>query len=116
MAGQGAAELGLDDRLRVAGVTLLRALADAQDRPQARVGRPAELLADALVRLAEVAPPLRVADDDPAREADEHRGGDLAGVRAGRLVVDVLGADPDIGIRAREGVADRGQATRTAGR
>ena len=44
-------------------------LADAQDRPQAGLDRPAELAADQLVGLAGVPAALGVADDDPRREA-----------------------------------------------
>ena len=71
--------------------------------PTHRIGRrPASsarpsLRADQLVGLAGVAPPLGVADDDPGREARQHRRGDLARVRAGQLVMDVLGTDADVG-------------------
>ena len=62
--------------------------------------------ADQLVGLARVAPALGVPDDDPGRQADEHRRGDLAGVRARELVMDVLGADADVRRRlVGEGVA-----------
>ena len=44
------------------------------------------------------------------READEHRRGDLAGVRALQLVMDVLGPDPDVRVRSGQRVTDRGQA------
>ena len=105
--GQRPAQLGVDDGLRPPGLALGELLADAQDRPQARLARPDELAADELVGLAGVAPPLGVADDDPRRQADEHRGAHLAGVRPGGLVVDVLGADGDAGPGER--VADRGE-------
>ena len=58
-------------------------------------------------RLGLVAAPLRVADDDPVGQPDEHRRGDLAGVGALQLVVDVLGADADAG-------SDSARASRTA--
>ena len=51
------------------GLALGELLADAQDRAQAGLDRPAELAADQLVGLAGVAAPLGVADDDPRREA-----------------------------------------------
>ena len=33
-----------------------------------------------------------MADDDPARKADQHRRADLAGIGAAQLVMDILGA------------------------
>ena len=91
------------DSARPASRSSARSPTQRMARRPASVGPP-ELLADQLVRLAEVPPPLRVADDDPRREADEHRGRDLAGIRAGRLVMDVLGAD-----RRRPGPTRRGR-------
>ncbi len=72
-------------------------------------------LAIKCVVLAGVPPPLGVADDDPRREAYEHRRGDLPGERAGQLVMHVLGADSDVGRRppARR---ERRQDRRRAGR
>ena len=117
VAGESAARAAPSTTvIRAAGLALRELLADAQDRPQARVERPAELAADQLVGLARVASPLGVADDDPGREPDQHRRRDLAGVRAGQLVVDVLGADADVRVRVGERVADHRQAARTAGR
>ena len=62
------------------------------------------------VRLAGVAAALGVADDDPGREALEHRRGDLPGERAGELVMDVLGADRRRPGRRGEGVANGSEA------
>ena len=98
----------MDDDLLPAPLPLLELLADAQDRPQPRVDRARELGRDDLVRFARVAPPLRMADDHPGRESREHRGADLARVRARQLVVDVLRSDGHV--LARERVAHRGQA------
>ena len=84
--------------------------------PMQRIGRSpastarAKLPGDPLVGLGVVAAPLAVADDDPAREPVEHRRADVAGERAGDLVVDVLGADGDVLARVRERVADGGEA------
>ena len=83
------------------GLAFLEPLPDAQDRPQPGIDRASELAPDELVGLEGVAAPLGVADDDPCREADEHRRRDLAGVRALQLVMDVLGPDTDVGIRRR---------------
>ena len=65
----------VDERLGRGRAALpdLELLADAEDRPQAALDRPPELLADPLVGLGVVAPPLAVADDHPRREAGEHR-------------------------------------------
>ena len=109
--GERTGELPPDHVHLAARLALGELLADAQDRAQARLDRAGELPADQLVGLARVAPPLGVADDDPVREAGQHRRRDLAGVGALELVMDVLGADPDIGVRLGERVADGGQAT-----
>ena len=83
--------------------------------PTHRIGRRpasmarADLAADDLVGLRGIATALGVADDDPVGEPDQHRRRDLARVRALELVMDVLGADPDVRIRLGEGVADRGE-------
>ena len=108
LAGESAAELGGHDLHGPAGLAIGEQLADAQDGPQARRDRPSQLLADQLVRFLSVAAALGVAEDDPRGQAVEHRGRDLARVRAGQLVVDVLGPDGDV--LARERVAYRGQA------
>ena len=111
MSAQGAAQLAIDD-----GRPARPASRSASRSPTHRIGRrPAstarrELAADQLVGLAGVAPALGVADDDPVREAGEHRRRDLAGVRALELVMDVLGADPDVRVGLGERVADRGEA------
>ncbi len=67
-----------------------------------------QLLADELVGFLLIAAALGVADDDPGRQAAEHRGGDLAGIRPALLVVNVLCPDEDV--LAGEGVLDGGQA------
>ena len=90
-------------------------LADAQDRPQAGVHRPAELASDQRVGLAGVAAPLRVADDHPVGQADQHRRADLAGVGALQLVMDVLGADAHVRHRRPWPSASRTAARRTNG-
>src|SRR5439155_1003841 len=60
--------------------------------------RAVHLAADELVALTHLAPALGVADQHAATaELDEHGRRDLARVRAGRLVVAVLGAETDGG-------------------
>ena len=113
--GQRPAQLGVDDRLRPTGLAVRQLLADAQDRPQARLDAPGRACG---AMSSSVSPasraPLGVADDDPRRQSHEHRCAHLAGVRAGGFLVDVLGTDGDAGPGER--VADRRQGTRTAGR
>ena len=111
---QGAPQLTVHHRFRPPGLPFGELFADAQDRPQPGVPRPVELAGDDLVRLAVIAAPLGVADDHPRREAHEHRGAHLAGVRSRQLVMDVLGTDGDP--RPGERVADIGERRRTAGR
>ncbi len=109
VVAEGARQLPPDDVILFAGFALGELLADAQDRAQAGIDRPAELAADERIGLAGVAPPFGVADDDPRREPGQHRCRDLAGVGALEFVVDVLGADRDVRIELRERVADRGE-------
>ena len=116
MSGERAAHLPIDDVDRPARLAVGELLADAQDRSKPRVECPGDLPGDERVGLAGVPPPLGVADDHPGREADEHRRGDLAGVRAGQLVMDVLGADGDVGIVVGQRVAHGREAHDTAGR
>ena len=54
-----------------------------------------ELGGNLRVRLAGVAASLRVTDDHPAHEPLQHRGGDLTGVGARQVVMDVLRSDQD---------------------
>ena len=85
-------------------------LADAEDRAEAGLDRPGELAGRS-------ARPSRRGRGGAREwptitqfgEPDEHRRRDVAGVGAGELVVDVLGADPDVGPLGQR-VADRGEA------
>ena len=108
LAGERAAKLCRDDLDRSAGFALIEQLADAKDRAQAGREGAGQLLADELIALELVAAALRVAEDDPGGQAAEHHGGDLAGVGAALLVVDVLGTDGDV--LAGESLVDGGQA------
>ena len=67
--GQDAVDLGADDRVGPTRLALGELLADAHDRSQPGLDRPAQLAPDELVGLAGVASPLGVADDDPGRQA-----------------------------------------------
>ena len=67
---------------------------------------PPQPAADQLVGLAGIPTALGVADDDPGREAGEHRRRDLAGVRALELVVDGLRADRDGRVSLGERLTD----------
>ena len=80
----------------LAGLADLEALADAHDRGHVRGQRLVRLGVDDLVGLGVVLAALGVADDDVgAAELGQHRRRDLAGVGAGVLGRDVLGAVPD---------------------
>ena len=106
MADEGTSELGVDDRDCPSRVAIGQLLADTQDRTEAGLDRPSELAPDPLVGLAMIAAALRVAHDDPACQVDEHRRGDVTGVCASQLVMDVLGANGDVRIGRGEGIAD----------
>src|SRR6478609_3505984 len=84
-------ELPTEDALRLPRLALLVRLADARDHAQARFECRSGALGDGLVGLAEVLPPLGVADEgaDDA-QLEQKRRGDLARVRAFRLPVHVL--------------------------
>src|SRR5262245_64032797 len=67
-------DLDAEHRLGVAGAPLLVCLADASDDVEACLERGARTPPDAGVGLAEVLPPLRVADDRAAHaEHEQHR-------------------------------------------
>ena len=103
-AARVADRLDLDAQhgLRVAGVALLLRLADAGDDAEARLERRLRASRDARVGLAEVLPPLRVADDRAVdAELEQHRRRDLAGVRALGLPVHVLRVRREAGLDAR---------------
>ena len=116
MAREGAGELRVDDLAARPASRSASCSPTHRIGPQAGLDRPAELAADELVGLARVAPALGVADDDPGRQPGEHRGGDLAGVGAGQLVMDVLGADRDLRIAPRPARPGPRPGRRTAGR
>ena len=104
-------DLDLQDELRVAGLALLERLADARDHAEPGIERRARAPGHHLVRLAELLPALRVADERTLYpQLEQHLGRDLAGVGAASLPVDVLGVD-----RVRP--VERGaRGRRTAGR
>ena len=84
-------ELPAEHVLGLAAATLLDRLADAYDDPQPGRQRAPHPQADGLVAFAEVLPALRVADEGSGdAELDEHRGRNLARVRALLVPVDVL--------------------------
>ena len=115
--GQGAPELRGDDidrpaRPRARPAARRRTGSGAgPHRPPGRSLRPMSV-----VGLAGVAASFRVADDDPRRQADQHRRGDLARVGAGQLVMDVLGPDARRRRPTSPGRRGRRPGTRTAGR
>src|SRR4029453_720631 len=95
-AGQGAADLALDDLGGAAGLALLQDLADADDRLHAGPEHGPGLAVDQLVVLARVLAALGVADGHVlAAQLGQHRGRDLTGVGALGLGVAVLGAEGD---------------------
>src|SRR6266511_3331998 len=90
-------DLAPEDVLGLAGLALGPCLADTGDHGEAGVERGPGASRDALVRLAEELPPLRVADDRTVdAELAQHRRRDLAREGALRLPVDVLGSDGDL--------------------
>ena len=114
--GERTAHLPIDHVDGPTSLAVGQLLADAQDRSKPSVECPGDLPGDQRVGLAGVPPALGMADDHPGREADQHRRRDLAGVRPGQLVMDVLGTDRDVGIRLRQRVAHRTRDTHTADR
>ena len=93
-AGQGALHLEGNELQGHAHIPLLQALAHADDGVQARLQGGVDLLVDGHVGLAEVLPPLTVADNDILdAQVLEHIGGHLAGVGAVGLKVQVLRAN-----------------------
>src|SRR5581483_1235128 len=104
----GDGELPLEDLERASGVPFLAGLAQAEDRPQAVASGGLELARHDAVALVVVLPPLAVTDQHPrAAGVAELRAGDVAGVRALVVAVEVLAAEADA--RARERLGDRGQ-------
>src|SRR5581483_5127816 len=103
-----AVDLGTHPPEGLVGVALLLGLADAQDRLEPVLERRLELEVARGVELAEVLPPLRVADDD-VRAADvlEQPGRDLAGPGALVFPEAVLRRQPDR--RALEALGHRVQ-------
>src|SRR6185503_7747685 len=80
--------------LHLAGVPLLERLADTGDHAQPGLESSEGPARDRLVRLAEVLPPLRVADDRALHtQLEQDLGGDLPGECALGRPVDVLGKD-----------------------
>ena len=91
--------LPLEDVLRLARLALLRRLAHAGDDLEPGLERGLGPQPHGLVGLAEVLPPLGVADERALHaELEEHRRGDLAGVRPLELPVHVLGEHADLGL------------------
>ncbi len=117
-AGQGALDLVGDQLHGHAQLTLLQALADADDGVQAGLQGGVDLLVDGEVGLVIVLTALGVADDDvlDARLL-EHLGGDLAGVGAVGLIVAGLSTDGDVAVlKETHGGWDVHVAGRTAPR
>ena len=91
-------DLHTDQLLGHALLTLVEALADADDGLQAAGQRSLGALVDGLVGLGKVLAALAVADDDILNaEVGQHIGRDLAGESTRLLEVDILGADMDVG-------------------
>ena len=89
--GSSTASLAAEDVLGLARLALLVRLADARDHAQAGLERRRGPPGDRLVGLAEVLPPLGVADERAGdAELEQHRRRDLAGVRALAAPVHVL--------------------------
>ncbi len=110
-SGSAPTKLVVDDRVLLAALAFGRAARQRTGRrnPASTAWRSFPL--HQVVGLGSVALLLGVSDDDPGREADEHRRGDLAGVgaaavRGGRS----RRADPDAGGRSGQGVANRAEA------
>ena len=94
---------------RAPGFALLQRLADAQDRREPAAARGGELRRHLRVGLAVELAPLRMADDRvAAAELREHRRRHFAGVRALRVLADVLRAPGDRGCRAAASQPARG--------
>ncbi len=89
----------------IARPPLVGALADRRDRPQAMSHRAGDLAADALIGLAVVLAPLRMAEDHERRHAGQHERARLAGERAAFLGMHGLGPDGDA--PSRDGAAHR---------
>src|SRR6185503_12536500 len=95
------ADLPGQDPLGLIGIALRLVFADAQDRLEAGPQSSGDLARQGLVALAEVLAPLGVAEDDAVdAELEQHRRRHLAGERALRLLVHVLGGDPHATLRA----------------
>ncbi len=98
-AGQSGLHLIGDELHGHAQLTLLQALAHADDGVQAGLQGGVDLLVDGEVGLVVVLTALRVADDDVLHaQLLEHLGGNLAGVGAVGLIVAVLSADGDAAV------------------
>ena len=98
---QGDLDLHADQFLGNALFALGQALAHADDGLQAGVEGGQGALVDGLVGLGKILAALAVADDHVLHaQVHQHIGGNFAGVGAGLLEVDVLGAHMDVGARA----------------
>jgi hypothetical protein len=91
----GAVELRAHDRKRAPAVAFAAGLADADDGAQSRPARGQSLALHIAIGFPVIAAPLRMADDDGAGAGVlEHFRREVAGERACRLGMAVLGADP----------------------
>jgi hypothetical protein len=92
--GNSVSELLLENRVRGSRFALFKALANADDRPESAFHCGLRTLQHGLVGLTEILPPLTVADQYPLNaNRDQHRTGDLAGVRSFLLPIQILRAD-----------------------
>src|SRR5437763_154007 len=92
-------ELPRDDLQRVARLTLLEGLADAEDRLQVRGERGGDLLARRFVRFTKDMTPFRVADERQSCSGlFGERAGDGAGEGAFGLPVDVLRSHQNVAV------------------
>ena len=111
-AGEGGLHLVGDEIHGHAQLPLLQALAHADDGVHAGVQHSVDLLVDSLVSLAEILTALAVTHDDVLHaQILQHIGGNLAGVSALLLKVDVLSThgDPQIfeGLHSGGNIAGR---------
>ena len=106
-------ELGLDDLVNAAGLTLLEGLADAEDDLHPELQSLRGLASRVGVGLAHLSAALRVADDDALDAGvQEQLSGDLAGPGAWGLEVAVLGSNVDVAAFQELAQSDQLQGSR----
>ena len=107
-AGQSLAELPIEHRFGLVGVTLVQSFADAEDHVEAGGQGNPHLLVDEGIGFAQHVPALAVSEDNVlAADIEEHRRADLAGERAFLFGIEVLRPERDAA--ALENLPDKSQ-------